>query len=239
MIHSKQLEKYENALYKEKVGFNYKITDWYEDHFKKSACNQYGLGYNYYYQCASKAVGQPVEHLITKLQAKCKHAHRSFKKAVNELIKDELKSNRYKLRILTDFNKNYFYVDEEGLVQKYLDLYDTIYKDKQPYYFVSSNRATSYYNSSILQGSYDFYKLNKFIDLSKENGTTSVGLLFEGVYYYVLNNEVNYSDCRWGVELNYIDKSKTFADLKKLKISPMSKEERKLHGFLNKGENNE
>lgn len=115
------LEKLECLPTKETHRSNFIKSDYYGDNFKKSANEFYGRGYNYARAVVRKHFNKPVKGLVYKLRNQTKCKHRSFKMAIEEVIKTDL---------LTDSNWNYLaYVDDQGIVR---DIEDYPYK-REPY----------------------------------------------------------------------------------------------------------
>lgn len=115
------LERLECLPTRETHRSNFVKADYYGDHFKKSANQFYNQGYHYVGAVLRKHYNKPVEGLIYRLRHQTKSKHRSFKKAVEDVIKRDL---------LTNSNWNYFaYVDAQGIVR---DSEDYPYK-KEPY----------------------------------------------------------------------------------------------------------
>lgn len=91
-VTSKALRELQSLPYREKIGFEFKRVSWFTDDFKRSANNAYGQALIYIERCTAEYEGKPVEQLIRKLRAACrnKYKHRSFKKAIEEYIKERL-----------------------------------------------------------------------------------------------------------------------------------------------------
>lgn len=91
-VTSKVLRQLQSLPQREKIGFDIKRISWYEDTYKKSANKAYGQAWVYIDRCTAKYEDKPVEQLIRKLRSACtsKYKHHSFKKAIEDYIKDQL-----------------------------------------------------------------------------------------------------------------------------------------------------
>ena len=194
MIHQKQIDKFESQVYREKVGFNIRSKNYYEDTFKKSAHEYYGLGDIFFKRCSEKFIGKPVESLIKKLKAH-PEKHRSFKKAVNELIKSDLLTySLCDINVCSYFSNSYVYVDEEGLVRKIQR-----FKPLSDFYW-NSNYFKKYYpqylsvasSCSFLLYEKETAKIFEYFD-----SDFKYILRFKGLHYYVTNTSLDLVELHW------------------------------------------
>lgn len=203
MIHQKQIEKFENSLYREKVGFDLKIKSWYEEDFQKSANEWYGRGKIYFIKCGKKFIGKEVSLFLNKLKSNPNYRkNKSFKRAVEDFILSDLSTKTHSILNSGNYNyrNDYYYVDENGLVQDYtlLDLYSTRY----------------YLNPHIQNSNFIRYNLSQYETIAsslwqlrtlKEEtkcfeyycSTFKYIVRYKGLHYYVTNEELDYIDIQY------------------------------------------
>ena len=245
MIHQKQIEKFEHLPKREKVGFDRITKSWYEEDFQKSANEYYGLGRIYFVNCGNKHVGKPVQQLIHKLKSNSNYIHnKSFKKAVDDLIYTDL---------LTDVSNpinsgnylhrnDWFFVDENNLVQKYTDLTLVETQGYSNSYHQNRNYFKEYY-SQYLSIATTLWQLNL---IKEQNKTFEYNcsmfkyiVRYNGLHYYVTNTELSYID----IEYKYIPRLKATHQvvinnaLNELQLFKLSVNDLKYHGLIDVKEN--
>lgn len=192
MIHQKQIEKFENSLHREKVGFNIKCKSWYEEDFNLSANEYWGRGKGYFINCGTKYLGKPVKDLIKKLRSHPDYMHnKAFKRAVDDFIKSDLTTKTSNSLIVDSFyhSNSYYYVDEDNLVQYYIKtygsyLYDSTYFKK--HYFEYLKIARNVWRLK-------FEKENTKI-FEYYHSTFKYIVRYNGLHYYITNEDLDYAD---------------------------------------------
>lgn len=179
------MKNLENLPYRETHRSVFIKHDFWNDDFKKSACQHYSSGWKYAYAVLRKNFNKPVDGLVYKLRNQTKSKHRSFKMAVEDVIERDL---------LTNSNWSYIaYVDEEGIVRdvethpSYKNKFTPVLpkpdtKDIKKYLKVENGRTDyimrvngihyfvdeSYYQYSLLEEKQKFYSFSYWLKL-KEN----------------------------------------------------------------------
>lgn len=243
MIHQKQIEKFKQLPKREKVGFNLKSKSWYEEDFKKSSNEFFGLGKIYFIKCGNKHVGKPVQQLIYKLKNHSNYIHnKAFKDAIDDCIKSDLLT-KVKDPFIKGYNNSdnsFFYVDENNLVQ---DIFKSYY---------SKFRFNNYlHDKNYFLINYPQYKdkaetLWRLHCLKIESkcfeyyySTFKYIVRYNGLHYYVTNEELDYID----IEYKYLPKLKATHQvvinnsLRELQLLKLSTNDLKYHGLVDIKEN--
>lgn len=225
MIHQKQIEKFENSLYREKVGFNIKCKSWYEEDFNLSANEYWGRGKDYFINCGTKYLGKPVKDLIKKLKSHPNYIHnKAFKRAVDDFIKSDLTTRTSCL-----YSNSVYYVDENNLVQYYIKTCGNHFHDST--YFKK-------HYSEYIKIAHDVWRL-KF---EKENtevfeyyhSTFKYIVRYNGLHYYVTNEELDYIDikCKYIPRLTATHQVVINNAKKVLQLLKLSPNDLKYHGLV-------
>lgn len=231
MLNEKEIDKFESLPKRLRVGHEYKLSYYYDDNFKKSAAEQYHLGGKYFQRCAPKFIDKPAKDLIKTLREKCKKSHRSFKKAVEECIQDDLIKNDH-LHYISSLGRvvigrhcnSAIYVDSKGIVR---DLHEVLklVEDKTNILFDRSNFKERYPEyAEISYSLYDLKRQKNTPKLSKlEGGTFPFVLRYQGLMYYVTNTELEYIDINWYIvpklsHAHYVVRTNAINSLQLLKI---------------------
>lgn len=189
--------------------------NYYEDKFKKSSAKFSHLAVVVYRRTCLKFIGKPVKSVIASLKNHRHYSYNSsFKSTIDQLIKDEL------LHKITSDSRNYFYVDDNGLIQDASLLSDynhhlycqKYFKDFYPEY---SDIANNLYQLTLLK---DFDDAFKYYDTDFK-----VIVRHKGLHYYVTNPSFSLFDIKW-VYLprlrasHYAVREKAKSDLQLLKV---------------------
>lgn len=237
MIHQKQIEKFENSLYREKIGFDLKTKSWYEEDFQKSANEYYGLGRIYFIKCGKKYVGKCVSQLIKKLKSNSTYIkNKAFKHSVNDLISSDL------LTDLTDtsfdgytfYDNSYYYVDENNLVQELSENINGSYYNKEYFkekYLQYCSIASTIYELRFLK--------NETRVLEYYHSTFKYIIRFKGLHYYVTNETLDYLDltCKYAPRLTATHQVVINNALSELQLLKLSVSDLKYHGLIDIKEN--
>lgn len=244
MIQQKQLEKFKQLPYRERVGNNRIIKSWYEENFQKSANEYYGLGKIYFVNCGNKHVGKPVQQLMYKLKSNLNYIkNKSFKKAVDDLIYSDLLTNIHNPKCTGNYrNRNdWFYVDEKGLVQDFTKL-----KCSKYYYYNFYLRNHEYFKElfpQYLSIAQDLYSLHLLKDtnevLEYYHSTFRYIIRYNGLHYYIINEDLDPYDIRFKYvpRLSATHKVVINNALNILQLLKLSVTDLKYHGLIDIKEN--
>lgn len=239
MLNEKQIDMLESLPKRLPVGYEKKQECWWNDGFKKSASEHYGLGYNYFRKCASKTHGEPVSKLQAKLKAKCKHAHRSFRKAIEECVTSDLLTRHSEDHIYSGYKyKNqYVYVDEQGLIQPLKrcieDVNDILHKKE-----VLSKYYPQYLD--VARNLWDLRNRKERSDVFEYNHCMFKYIVrYNGLHYYVTNTDLSYEDIvyKYVPRLDATHHTVRENAKKVLCLSKMTVQELEYHGLIDIKEN--
>ena len=196
MLTNKQIDKLETLPKRLSVGYEKRHTGWWDDSFKKSSSEYYGSGYDYAFKCSESFVGKPVKGLIHTLRHKCKKSHRSFKMAVEDVIKSYL-LHRPEYHSLTR-KVSTPYVDELGNVQIWTKETISATSIEENRYSLEHFKVQYPQYLHLATNLYWIREVKNRPEILEVEGSTFKFILrHKGLLYYVTNTELDSYDIKY------------------------------------------